>query len=260
MDIREYQLAAHQTEKKVFTDGSDVMVPILGLAGETGELLNEYKKKLRDGDAHKRFHERVAEELGDILWYVAATATKFGLDLDDIAQRNLHKTRARWGTADGHSLPIPARALDAGFPEGERFPRQFVADFRPFFENGAQKVRVFVDGVQMGDPLTDNAYTPDGYRFHDVFHLACAAVLGWSPVVRKLLGRKRRSQTEFDEIEDGGRAIAIEEGISARGIDPIRWTRSERWIRCPEWRRMHWAGEPGDSSQKSSRKARYAWS
>ena len=80
MDIRAYQLAAHQTEKKVFTDGSDVMVPILGLAGETGELLNEYKKKLRDGDAHKRFPERVAEELGDILWYVAATATKFGLD------------------------------------------------------------------------------------------------------------------------------------------------------------------------------------
>ena len=44
MDIRAYQLAAHQTEKKVFTDGSDVMVPILGLAGETGELLNEYKR------------------------------------------------------------------------------------------------------------------------------------------------------------------------------------------------------------------------
>lgn len=50
MDIRAYQLAAHQTEKKVFTDGSDVMVPIFGLAGETGELLNEYKKKLRDGE------------------------------------------------------------------------------------------------------------------------------------------------------------------------------------------------------------------
>jgi len=227
MDIRAYQLAAHQTEKKVFTDGSDVMVPILGLAGETGELLNEYKKKLRDGDAHKRFPERVAEELGDILWYVAATATKFGLDLDDIAQRNLHKTRARWGTPEGHSLPIPARALDAGFPESERFPRQFVADFRPFFENGAQKVRVFVDGVQMGDPLTDNAYTPDGYRFHDVFHLACAAVLGWSPVVRKLLGRKRRSQPELDEIEDGGRAIATEEGISAL---VFAYARDHNWL------------------------------
>ena len=66
------------------------------LAGEAGELLNEYKKKLRDGDAHEHFTDRVAEELGDILWYLAATATKFGLDLDDIAERNIRKTQARW--------------------------------------------------------------------------------------------------------------------------------------------------------------------
>ena len=226
MEIREYQQAAHLTEKKVYTDGSDVTVPILGLAGEAGELLNEYKKKLRDGDAHERFTDRVAEELGDILWYVAATATKFGLDLDEVAERNLRKTRARWGSHQGGSL-LPARALDARFPEGEQFPRQFVADFRPFFENGTQKCRVFVDGVQMGDPLTDNAYKPDGYRFHDVFHLACAAVLGWSPVVRKLLGRKRRSNPAFDEIEDGGRAIATEEGISAL---VFAYARDHRWL------------------------------
>ena len=86
---------------------------------------------------------------------------------------------------------------------------------------------MFVDGVQMGDPLTDNAYKPDGYRFHDVFHLACAAVLGWSPVVRKLLGRKRRSQPELDEIEDGGRAIATEEGISAL---VFAYARDHNWL------------------------------
>jgi hypothetical protein len=67
----------------------------------------------------------------------------------------------------------------------------------------------------MGDPLTDNAHQPDGYRFHDVFHLACAAVLGWSPVIRKHLKRKRRSNPNVDEVEDGGRAIVTEEGISA---------------------------------------------
>ena len=83
MELRENQHTAQRTEKKVQTAGSDVIIPILGLAGEVGELLNEYKKKLRDGDAHERFSDRVAEELGDILWYVAATATKFGLDLDD---------------------------------------------------------------------------------------------------------------------------------------------------------------------------------
>lgn len=218
MELTEYQQLAHRTEKKVQAAGSDITVPILGLAGEVGELLNEYKKRLRDGDAHERFPERVAEELGDILWYVAATATKFDLDLNHIAEQNLLKTRARWSsTLSEGGLPFEpqARTFDARFPEHERFPRQFVADFRPKFEKGAVQTRVFVDGTQMGDPLTDNAYTPDGYRFHDVFHLACAAVLGWSPVVRKLLGRKRKSDPKIDEVEDGGRAIATEEGISA---------------------------------------------
>jgi phosphatidylglycerophosphate synthase len=44
------------------------------------------------------------------------------------------------------------------------------------------------------------------------------------------------------------------------GIDPVSWTRSERWIRCPEWPRMLWAGEPGDSSLKNSKTAQCAWS
>ena len=65
------------------------------------------------------------------------------------------------------------------------------------------------------DALTDNAYDPDGYRFHDIFHLAYAAVLDWSPVTRSLLQRKRKSDPLVDEVEDGGRAVAIEEGISA---------------------------------------------
>jgi hypothetical protein len=48
-----------------------------------------------------------------------------------------------------------------------------------------------------------------------VFHFSYATVLGWSPVTRKLLGRKRRSNPQVDLAEDGGRAIVIEEGIAA---------------------------------------------
>ena len=167
MELHEYQQQARLTEKKAYTAGSDITVPILGLAGEVGELINEYKKHLRDGDAHERFPEHVSEELGDILWYVAQTATKFDLDLNQIAKQNLQKTRARWGaTQDVGLLFEPkARAFDAGFPGDERFSRQFVAEFRPWMDEGTQQTRVFVDGVQMGDPLTDNAYLPDGYRF-----------------------------------------------------------------------------------------------
>ena len=45
--------------------------------------------------------------------------------------------------------------------------------------------------------------------------MSFAAVLGWSPLTRKLLGVKRKSDRKVDEVEDGGRAIATEEGVSA---------------------------------------------
>ncbi|MDQ3139149.1 MAG: nucleoside triphosphate pyrophosphohydrolase family protein, partial [Pseudomonadota bacterium] len=165
-----------------------VIVPMLGLAGETGQLLSEYKKHLRDGEAHRLFKDRVGEELGDLLWYVANVASKFGLDLDDIAEHNLTKVRARWS-----SPSVNAPDLDSALPAGERLPRQMTV--RLVEESGSTdrpKVRMTINGEGIGSLLGDNAYDPDGYRFHDVFHLAYAAVLGWSPNLRAFLKRKRK--------------------------------------------------------------------
>ena len=67
----------------------------------------------------------------------------------------------------------------------------------------------------IGEPLTDNILDPDGYRFHDVFHFAHAAILHWSPVFRALIKQKRKSDPEIDEAQDGGRAIVVEEGLTA---------------------------------------------
>lgn len=67
----------------------------------------------------------------------------------------------------------------------------------------------------IGDPLTDNIADRDGYRFHDVFHFANAAILHWSPVMRALIRHKRKSNPKFDEEQDSGRAIVVEEGVAA---------------------------------------------
>ena len=67
----------------------------------------------------------------------------------------------------------------------------------------------------IGDPLSDNISEPDGYRFHDVFHLAHAAVLHWSPTFRALIKQKRKSAPHVDRTQDSGRAIVIEEGLTA---------------------------------------------
>ena len=87
-----------------------LIVPMLGLAGETGQLLSEYKKHLRDGEAHRLFKERVSEELGDLLWYIANVASKFELTLDEIAAANLAKVKARWATERDRAAVLRRRA------------------------------------------------------------------------------------------------------------------------------------------------------
>ncbi len=76
--------------------------------------------------------------------------------------------------------------------------------------------------MPVGDPLTDMNYEDDAYRFHDVFHLTYAAMLGWSPVTRSFFKVKRDSDPRVREIEDGGRAVVIEEGVAAFVFDYAR--------------------------------------
>src|SRR6266516_4318972 len=208
MKFRTFQEAARQTDQRPGTDLADIVVHVLGMVGEAGSVATEYKKLLRDGPAHTASKARIREELGDVLWYTATLASKLGLDLDDIARANLEKTRDRW-------TRTTAEPFDDHYPLAEQLPRAGTFEFVASVSDvGRPTVRVRYDGRWMGDPLTDNSHVDDGYRFHDVFHLAYAAVLGWSPVTRKLMGRKRKSNPEVDEAEDGGRAIVSEEGIA----------------------------------------------
>lgn len=217
MEFSKYQAEALRTDRTTRHGGKDIdaslMVPMLGLAGETGQLLSEYKKHMRDGKAHELFKERVSEELGDLLWYISNVATKFDLDLNEVATENLEKVSGRWVSLQ-HTPP----SFDTQMPDGERLPRQFQVEIEEVKKHGSNEssaVQIRVNDTSIGDALTDNAYIADGYRFHDVFHFSYAAVLGWSPVTRSMLRCKRKSHPLVDEVEDGGRAGVIEEGIVA---------------------------------------------
>ncbi len=218
MHFREYQLKARETDQSPEHDQRGILIPLLGLAGEVGTLLAEYKKHLRDGKAHVMFKDQVAEELGDLLWYVADVATKFELDLDEIVAANLKKTQNRWPTGEVGS----SKLFDEDSPLNERFPRRFEMLIKEEVVAGKVMVRCWLGAEGVGDPLTDNAWQDDGYRFHDVFHLAHMAVLGWSPIMRSLLKRKRKSQSQVDEVEEGARARVVEEAISAIVYDYAR--------------------------------------
>jgi NTP pyrophosphatase (non-canonical NTP hydrolase) len=211
MRFVDYQKRAKDTDRLGAQRQDPLTVALYGLAGEAGSVLTLYKKRLRDGDQFTGFRDKVKEELGDILWYLTAIANIEGLSLGDIAVHNLEKTASRWlPTGEDDSVEF-----DEHFPSGEQLPRLFTAQFIATMEDGVQKVEVFVDGQKCGAKLSDNSYVSDGYRFHDIFHLTCAAMLGWSPVFRSLMKRKRKSDKETDNVEDGGRAIVTDEALAA---------------------------------------------
>jgi hypothetical protein len=97
----------------------------------------------------------------------------------------------------------------------EQLPRRIEMRFKEkTTTDGRTYVMQQCQGINIGDRLTDNRIPGDDYRFHDVFHLANAAILGWSPVLRALFKAKRKSDPTVDENQDGARANLIEEGIA----------------------------------------------
>jgi NTP pyrophosphatase (non-canonical NTP hydrolase) len=239
VEFSAHQRAACETSQLRPGGPQGAIAPMLGLASETGSILNIYKKYLRDGIDLAANRELLCVELGDLLWYAAAVATACGLDLEDIAEANLTRTRDRYPRQHTEpecgTLPV----FDAGYPSRERFPRHLVVAFTErvlpagrraaaltlvsaepdAFPDGpvnvGGKLAGYQAGAELGDPLTDNTRRVDAYRYHDAIHLGFIAVLGWSPTMRALLGLKRKSSPETDECEDGARAIFAEEGLAA---------------------------------------------
>ena len=225
MELNAYQDHANRTDQRPGRDEQALVFPLLGLASEVGSLVNQYKKRVRDGEAHELFDRKAAVELGDILWYVANLAAKLGYSLQDVADENLRRINERWPaeTAEG-----PALLLDDDFPPAEQLPRQMDINFEEHrTPEGRLCVTVSAGHKKLGNPLSDMAGDEDDYRFHDAFHLTYAALLGWSPITRAFFGRQRDSDPRYREIEDSGRAKVIEEAIAALLFD---YAREEQYL------------------------------
>ncbi|MBI4430560.1 MAG: nucleoside triphosphate pyrophosphohydrolase family protein [Candidatus Omnitrophica bacterium] len=135
---------------------------------------------------------------------VQATSIPF----DQIVNYNIAKTCGRFLDPEPAALPT----FDDSFEQEEQIPSHFEIDI---VQRRSGRSYLRWNGVFLGDPLTDNMRDEDGYRFHDVFHFAHASVLHWSPVFRALIKQKRKSNEKIDEAQDGGRAIVVEEGLTA---------------------------------------------
>ena len=96
MDFSVYQSASAHTWTEL--EGIDAIYYLtMGLASEAGEVAGKVKKALRDegGNISQERSMAIADELGDVLWYVARLADELGWDLNQVARSNLKKLADR---------------------------------------------------------------------------------------------------------------------------------------------------------------------
>ena len=174
------------------------------LASHAGQLLSNTRNEVLASAAPLAL-------LGAIMADLVTVAGMFDLKFLDVVEANLEKFESRWPQSGAKYVEL----FDCSRPSIEQFPRTFEMHFiEREYPDGKPYVIQRLNNVNIGDRLTDNRTEPDGYRFHDVFHLAYIAHLGWSPVIRSLLKLKRKGDKDLDENQDGARAAIIEEGIA----------------------------------------------
>lgn len=239
LSLAAYAELAAETDQEISAgvDPLSLSVPMLGLAGEAGNLLVQMKKRYRRDSKIDDWPSFVGIELGDLLWYTATVARHAGLGLEEVGERDLERaTRSSSLSTDDSGRKS---SFDDGFPEIERVPRQLHLRFQERMveqqavvtmtllaavpnafpdgpiPRGGGKFQGFKVGHVLGDAVTDNSRRVDAYRYHDAIHFGFLAVLGWSPNLRGLLELKRKSNKFIDETQDGARAVFAEEGIAA---------------------------------------------
>lgn len=212
MDFDEYSNKAALTDQTSFKGREKLQFLALGLNEEAGEIARLIKKSMRNDISIEHMKSELKRKLGDVLWYLSRFGTEAGLKFSEVAEANIEHTKSRWLSEASNRSSSHAQ-VNSGAEE--KFPDYLTLTFKRVIENDLIKLHLQLpDGSAVGDIIDDNSRSNDGYRFHDVIHLAFMANLGWSPVLRKLLKIKRKSDPKVDRVEDGARAGDIEEAIS----------------------------------------------
>ena len=99
MDIMDYQVKAKRTVNKDLLFNEQVSNLCMGLAGETGEVVDYVKKSIYHG--HSLEIIKLAEELGDLMWYLTNIASLYGIPMNYILDENIKKLEERY--PDGYS-------------------------------------------------------------------------------------------------------------------------------------------------------------
>jgi len=94
MDLNDYQRQAMRTWQDDLPYVEAKAMAAMGLSGEAGEVCDLLKKFLFHD--HELTTNELIDELGDVLWYLAAVAHSFDIPLELVAKRNVAKLRERY--------------------------------------------------------------------------------------------------------------------------------------------------------------------
>lgn len=84
-----------RSQIKTIPDSVDLIHAVTGLCEESGEVAGLLKRQ-----SFKRLEiprERWVDELGDVLWYLTATAIVLDISLDEVFDYNKRKLEDRYG-------------------------------------------------------------------------------------------------------------------------------------------------------------------
>lgn len=95
MNIQEYQQFAARGILPATQEREPIVAFALGLVGEAGEVVDDIKKRIFHGREIPLEH--TAEEIGDVMWYVANICNVYGFDLETILKQNVDKLTKRYG-------------------------------------------------------------------------------------------------------------------------------------------------------------------
>ena len=94
MTVNEYQRLAMTTLNPAL-DKKDVLINgVMGLCGESGEVIDVVKKWLAQG--HELNREKILAELGDVAWYLAEVAYALDTPLEEVLEGNINKLKKRY--------------------------------------------------------------------------------------------------------------------------------------------------------------------
>ena len=94
MEGNVYQKLAMKTVNPELTKKDMLVNGVMGLNGESGEVIDVVKKHMFQG--HDLDVDKIKKELGDVMWYVAEVCEALDLSMDEVMEANIAKLANRF--------------------------------------------------------------------------------------------------------------------------------------------------------------------